>query len=206
MKDPETRNSFSKRAKRSDFHLNHNAKRKSSTNDIWTCIRHRGNEKVFEHDIRFQTEKVIGFQSIFLLRPSFPCMPVRFLSVNTALSAKTEIKKVFLSGKKAKFSDTFVASCGTQHRFRERINALLSFVSISWTLQKMIQRRRGKREFNLAIHLIGNCSGMICCYSDLGRLSVLRRVIARGIRWIMKSITLERMTGEFWGWISGVSF
>lgn len=104
-----------------------------------------GTKKFFEHDIRFQTEKVIGFQSIFLLRPSFPCMPVRFLSVNTALSAKLKLKKFSFLGKKQSFPILLLLSCGTQLRFRERINALLSFVSISWTLQKMIQRRRGEK-------------------------------------------------------------
>lgn len=109
MKDPEIRNSFSKRAKRSDFNLNH----MRSENQVRTISELvsdvEGTKKFFEHDIRFQTEKVIGFQSIFLLRPSFPCMPVRFLSVNTALSAKLKLKKFSFLGKKAKFSDTFVA-------------------------------------------------------------------------------------------------
>lgn len=164
MKDPETRNLFSKRAKRSDFQLNHMRSENQVRRylNLYPTSRER---KSFRARYSISNRKSDRISIDFSFTSLVPLHACSILKCKHGAFGELKLKKFSFLGKKQSFPILLLLSCGIQLRFRERINALLSSVSISWTLRKWYSEE-GIREFNLAIHLIGNCSGMICCDLD----------------------------------------
>lgn len=131
---------------------------------MWT--RRGGNEKLFffKNNIRFQTEKVIVFQSIFLLLPSFPSMLLdcSILECKQGAREKLKLKKFSFLGN-CLSSFRFIFFCFVKY-FRLtgwRINAFLSFFSISERFNKKKFERCTRKRFYVEFFMTGFIGGLI---------------------------------------------